>query len=116
MFPPSARREPSPSRETVDVISLFLTPPEGLSPQVLREIAEAHRAGRRLYIGTTASESKRFVVWDVGAIANVRSGLPIDVRITRPDVVYMDAAGNVDITDRLKLTGTNSGSPTTSNA
>ena len=36
MFPPSARRERSPSRETVDVVSLFLTPPEGLSPQVLR--------------------------------------------------------------------------------
>ena len=33
--------------------------------------------------------------WDVGAIVNARSGLPIDVRVTRPDVVYMDAAGNV---------------------
>src|SRR5205814_8390658 len=33
--------------------------------------------------------------WDVGGIANGRSGLPIDVRITRPDVVYVDAAGNV---------------------
>src|SRR5262249_4879861 len=26
---------------------------------------------------------------------NARSGLPIDVRITRPDIVYMDGAGNV---------------------
>jgi hypothetical protein len=33
--------------------------------------------------------------WDVGGILNARSGLPIDVRITRPDVVYMDAGGNV---------------------
>jgi len=33
--------------------------------------------------------------WDVGAIVNARSGLPIDVRVTRPDVVYMDAAGNI---------------------
>jgi hypothetical protein len=33
--------------------------------------------------------------WDVGGIVNTRSGLPIDVRITRPDVVYMDAAGRV---------------------
>ena len=33
--------------------------------------------------------------WDVGAIVNARSGLPIDVRVTRPDVVYVDAAGNV---------------------
>jgi carboxypeptidase family protein len=33
--------------------------------------------------------------WDVGGIVNARSGLPIDVRITRPDVVYVDAAGTV---------------------
>jgi hypothetical protein len=33
--------------------------------------------------------------WDIGGIVNARSGLPIDVRITRPDVVYVDAAGNV---------------------
>jgi hypothetical protein len=33
--------------------------------------------------------------WDVGGIVNARSGLPIDLRITRPDVVYVDAAGNV---------------------
>jgi hypothetical protein len=36
MFPPVARREPSPSRKDVDVISLFLTPAEGVTPQVLR--------------------------------------------------------------------------------
>src|SRR5262249_21649520 len=33
--------------------------------------------------------------WDVGGIVNARSGLPIDMRITRPDVVYVDGAGNV---------------------
>src|SRR4051812_26499441 len=33
--------------------------------------------------------------WDVGGIINARSGLPIDVRITRPDVVYMDGTGAV---------------------
>jgi len=33
--------------------------------------------------------------WDIGGIANARSGLPIDVRITRPDIVYVDATGNV---------------------
>ncbi|MFN7946593.1 MAG: TonB-dependent receptor [Blastocatellia bacterium] len=33
--------------------------------------------------------------WEVGTILNARSGLPIDVRVTRPDVVYVDAAGNV---------------------
>jgi hypothetical protein len=33
--------------------------------------------------------------WDVGGIVNARSGLPIDVRITRPDIVYVDASGTV---------------------
>jgi hypothetical protein len=32
--------------------------------------------------------------WDVGGIINARSGLPVDVRIVRPDVLYKDAAGN----------------------
>ncbi len=30
--------------------------------------------------------------WDLGGILNARSGLPIDVRVTRPDVVYVDSA------------------------
>ena len=33
--------------------------------------------------------------WSFGAIANARSGLPIPVTITRPDIVYLDGAGNV---------------------
>jgi hypothetical protein len=33
--------------------------------------------------------------WEVGAILNARAGLPLDIRVVRPDVVYVDAAGNV---------------------
>ncbi len=33
--------------------------------------------------------------WDVGTIVNARSGLPIDVKIVRPDVLYTDGIGNV---------------------
>ena len=40
-----------------------------LTPKILCEIAQAHREGRRLYVGTTELEGKRFVVWDIGAIA-----------------------------------------------
>jgi hypothetical protein len=40
-----------------------------LTDDKVREVAEEHRKGRRLYIGTTDLEGKRFVVWDVGAIA-----------------------------------------------
>lgn len=33
--------------------------------------------------------------WEVGSIINARSGLPVNVLITRPDIVYTDSAGNV---------------------
>jgi len=38
--------------------------------QALNEIAAEHRAGRRLFIGTTNLDAERPVVWDIGAIAN----------------------------------------------
>ncbi len=37
---------------------------------VLAQIAQAHRDGRRLYIGTTNLDAQRPVVWDIGTIAN----------------------------------------------
>jgi hypothetical protein len=40
-----------------------------LTAEVMHELAEAHRKGRRLYIGTTEEEGKQFIVWDVGAMA-----------------------------------------------
>lgn len=36
VFPPAARREPSPSRAATEAISLFLAPGEDIAPQVLR--------------------------------------------------------------------------------
>ena len=39
------------------------------TPKILQEIAEAHRRGRRLYVGTTNLDKKKLVVWDMGAIA-----------------------------------------------
>jgi predicted acylesterase/phospholipase RssA len=40
----------------------------------LRRIAEAHRQGRRLYIGTVDLDSQNFVIWNMGLIAT--SGHP----------------------------------------
>jgi predicted acylesterase/phospholipase RssA len=42
---------------------------EVLTPDLVCAIAREHMRGRRLYVGTTAAETKRFVVWDLGAIA-----------------------------------------------
>ncbi|MGL6074377.1 MAG: patatin-like phospholipase family protein [Fimbriiglobus sp.] len=43
---------------------------KALSPKVMSELAAAHAQGRRLYVGTTAAEANRFVIWDIGAIAS----------------------------------------------
>ena len=39
------------------------------TPEILHRIAEAHLQGRRLYVGTTNLDTKKLVVWDMGAIA-----------------------------------------------
>ena len=38
---------------------------------MIDDIGKAHRGGRRLYVGTTNLDTRRFVTWDLGAIANV---------------------------------------------
>jgi hypothetical protein len=46
--------------------------------------------GRGRKWGTNASGASEFFLggWDVGTIVNARSGLPIQVQITRPDIIY----------------------------
>lgn len=40
-----------------------------MTMHVMRDVAKAHREGRRLYIITTNLDARRMVVWDMGAIA-----------------------------------------------
>ena len=54
---------------------------EVITPGVLARLAGEHAKGRRLYIGTTELESRRQVVWDVGAIA--ARGRPDDLELVR---------------------------------
>jgi predicted acylesterase/phospholipase RssA len=42
---------------------------EYVDEQMLKDIAAEHRKGRRLYIGTTALDAQRPVIWNMGAIA-----------------------------------------------
>jgi hypothetical protein len=39
---------------------------------LLREVADAHDAGRRLYVGTVDLDSQRLVIWNMGLIARSR--------------------------------------------
>ncbi|MFO0846020.1 MAG: patatin-like phospholipase family protein [Gemmataceae bacterium] len=41
----------------------------GITPQMLREVAEAHAQGRRLYVGTCNLDTGGLVIWDMGLIA-----------------------------------------------
>lgn len=49
--------------------------------ELLRRVAEAHRRGRRLYIGTANLDAPRFVVWNMGLIAS--SGRPEALELFR---------------------------------
>ena len=53
--------------------------------------------GRGRHFASNWSGAKQALLggWDVGAILNGRSGLPVQVQIVRPDIVYVDAAGLV---------------------
>ena len=43
---------------------------EMITPQVLCEVAKAHAAGRRLYVGSTNLDTRKLIIWDMGAIAS----------------------------------------------
>jgi hypothetical protein len=68
--------------------------------------------GRAIGGGWTGLQQAILGGWDVGAILNSRSGIPIDVRVTRPDVAYVDAAGKVyasPAADRIAVINTPGG-------
>jgi hypothetical protein len=50
----------TPLRQRIDCLVTF---------DRMRQVAEEHAKGRRLYVGTTNIDTKRLVVWDLGAIA-----------------------------------------------
>jgi hypothetical protein len=66
---------------------------------------------------TTSGASVWTKGWLVGGIFNARSGVPLNVTITRPDIVYVDGAGNVwnvPAADRTAVINTPGGGTTRS--
>jgi Carboxypeptidase regulatory-like domain/TonB dependent receptor-like, beta-barrel len=51
--------------------------------------------GRRFLGGSDSIAEAILGGWEIGGIANARSGLPVNVILTRPDVVFVDASGTV---------------------
>ena len=62
-------------RRLLDLVSKYV------GPDMLAAIAREHQAGRRLYVVTTNLDSKRGVVWNIGAIA--ASGQPDSLDLVR---------------------------------
>lgn len=54
---------------------------QAVTPDVLAAVAAGHRAGRRLYVGTTDLTAKKLVIWDMGAIAG--RGTPESIELFR---------------------------------
>lgn len=52
-----------------------------VGPEMLAAIAEEHRSGRRLYVGTANMDAQRFTIWNIGAIA--ASGRPDALELLR---------------------------------
>ena len=44
--------------------------------------------------------------WQLGGIVNARTGLPVDIRITRPDIVYRDTRNNTIVNAPILVSGT----------
>ena len=51
--------------------------------------------GRKYGAGANGFSQAVLGGWDIGGIANARSGVPIQVQIVRPDVVYRDGSGAI---------------------
>ncbi len=69
------------SESLADNTALARTLDEIITPEFLREVGAWHARGRRLYVGTTELESRRPVVWDLGAVAY--RGTPADLDLFR---------------------------------
>ena len=72
-----------------DISPLELTFDRILTPEMVDRIAEEHRKGRRLWVGTTYLDAQRPVTWDIGAIAASDYG---DKRDLIKDILLASAA------------------------
>ncbi len=60
----------------------------GMTDEIIIKIAAEHRKGRRLYIGTTNLDTRRFVTWDIGAIATrCETGVRADIKEARDLII-----------------------------
>jgi predicted acylesterase/phospholipase RssA len=54
---------------------------QNVDEKIIRRVAQAHREGRRLLVGTTNLDAQRLVIWNMGAIATI--GTPAAMQLFR---------------------------------
>lgn len=62
--------------------------------------------GRRYLAGASPLADAVLGGWDIGGVYNANSGLPLDIRITRPDVVYRDTRNGAIVSSPIAVNGT----------
>ncbi|MFO0866184.1 MAG: patatin-like phospholipase family protein [Gemmataceae bacterium] len=73
-----------------------------LTPELMSDLAIAYHAGRRLYVGTTENEGKRFVVWDLTAIA--ARGCPGDRELIHKILMGSSAPPGIFPSSKIEVT------------
>ncbi len=63
--------------------------------------------GRGYKYGSSLSRGADAILggWQLGGIVNARTGLPVDIRITRPDIVYRDTRNNTIVNNPIVVNG-----------
>lgn len=67
------------SDSLVDSTPLLILIKENVDGEMINRIAEEHKKGRRLLIGTTNLDAKRLVIWNMGAIASSNNPKAIEL-------------------------------------
>lgn len=75
---------------------------EGITDERIAAVAAEHRKGRRLYIGTSDLDTRRAVIWDMGAIASRNT--PADRKLIRDILLATSAIPGFFPTVRIPVT------------
>jgi len=88
---------------------------ENINEELIKKVAEEHKKGRRLFIGTTNLDAKRLVIWNMGRIAEIGDERAIElfqnillasaaVPVALPPV-YISMVANGEVYDEMHVDG-----------
>ena len=88
---------------------------ENINEELIKKVAEEHKKGRRLLIGTTNLDSKKLIIWNMGEIANIGDDRAIElfqnVLLASAAVpaafppVYISVEANGEVYDEMHVDG-----------